>query len=103
MKTGILYRDFWDVPRIFVVRHRGVQYLFDCTFNESVEDYEEVYRVYELLAMPEDVLNGSWEGISKKAKSYLGEVPVTSVKFDSSKRRSIHAEIIDELRKARRS
>lgn len=85
------------------MQHRGLQYLFDCTFNDSVEDYEEVYRVYELSPLPEGVLNGSWDGISKKAKSYLGEVPVSSVKFDSSRRRSIDAEIIDELRKARRS
>ncbi len=97
-ESEIIYRDFWDVPRIFIVRHRGQQYLFDCSFNESVEDFEETYRVYTLPDLLEGELSGSWEGLAGRAESYLGEVLVERVNFDSSRRLSIDTRIIDELR-----
>ena len=97
-ESEIIYRDFWDVPRIFIVRHRDRQYLFDCSFNESVEDFEGKYRVYILPALSEGELNGSWECLAERAESYLGEVPVESVIFDPSRRRAIDTRIIDELK-----
>ena len=97
-ESEIIYRDFWDVPRIFVVRHHGRQYLFDCRFNESAEDCEAAYRVYTLPDLPESELNGSWEGLAERAESYLGEVAVESVIFDPSRRRTIDTRILDELK-----
>ena len=97
-ESEIIYRDFWDVPRIFVVRHRGRQYLFDCRFNGSAEDFEAAYRVYAVPDLPESELNGSWEGLAEKAESYLGEAPVESVTFDPSRRRTIDTRIIDKLK-----
>ena len=97
-ESEIIYRDFWDVPRIFVVRHRGRPYLFDCRFDESAEDFEAAYRVYTLPDLPERELSGTWAGLAGKAESYLGEVPVESVTFDPSRRRTIDTSIIDELK-----
>lgn len=96
-ESEIIYRDFWDVPRIFLVQYHGRQYLFDCRFDESIEDYEEMYQVYVLPELKEDELNGSWKDIAKKAESYLGEVPVSEVKFDPTKRYRIDTSIINEL------
>jgi hypothetical protein len=96
-ESEIIYRDFWDVPRIFIVRHHGRQYLFDCRFDESAEDFEAAYRVYTLPDLPESEVSGSWEGLAERAESYLGEVPIESVIFDPSRRRTIDTRIIDEL------
>lgn len=97
-ESEIIYRDFWDVPRLFIVLHLGRHYLFDCPFNSSVEDFEQTYHVYTFPDLPEGELGGSWEGLAEKAEDYLGEVPVTGVQFDPSKRRIIDTSIIDELR-----
>ena len=97
-ESEILYRDFWDVPRIFIVRHHGEQYLFDCAFNGSAEDFEGTYRIYALPLLSEGELSGSWKGLAERAEKYLGEVPVKSVAFDPSRRRSIDTRIIDELK-----
>jgi hypothetical protein len=97
-ESEIIYRDFWDVPRIFIVRHHDRQYLFDCRFDESTGDFDEMYRVYTLPELPESELKGSWVQLAEKAESYLGEIPISTVKFDSTKRRSIDPQIIDELR-----
>ena len=43
-------------------------------------------------------MSGSWEGLTGKAESYLGEVPVGRVDFAPGRRLSIDTRIIDELR-----
>jgi hypothetical protein len=96
-ESEIIYRDFWDIPRLFIVRHLGRQYLFDCRFNESTEDFDEMYRLYVLPELPESELRGSWVDLAERAESYLGEIPTSAVKFDASRRRSIDPGIIDEL------
>ena len=37
--ANIQYRDFYDVPRIFVADYQGRLYLFDCPFDEALDDY----------------------------------------------------------------
>jgi hypothetical protein len=93
----ILYRDFWDVPRMFIVQHDGQRYLFDCKFNQSADEYEDMYQVYALPELTENELDGSWEGLSEKAEVHIGEVLVSSVVFDPTKRRAIDPIIIDEV------
>ena len=96
-ESEIIYRDFWDWPRIFIVRHGGRDYLFDCIFNDVSEDFENTFDVYSLPDLTNETLVGSWEHLSTKATSYLGKVPVHDVVFDASKRRSIDTSIIDVL------
>jgi hypothetical protein len=93
----IIYRDFWDVPRIFIARHDDKQYLFDCKFNQSADDYEQTYQVYILSELAEDELDGSWEDLSEKAEIRIGEVLVSSVVFDPTRRRAIDPVVIDEV------
>jgi hypothetical protein len=95
--AAIVYRDFWDVPRIFIASHNDKQYLFDCKFDETAEDYPNVYQVYLLRDLAQDELNGSWASMSERAQHHLGEVLVESVIFDASKRRTIDARIFEEI------
>ena len=95
--STISYRDFYDVPRIFIATHDGTRYLFDCPFDDKLDDYSDRYRVYQLPAISEDELEGSWERFPERALSLLGEVPVAAVQFDTTKRNSINTALLDEL------
>jgi hypothetical protein len=93
----IRYRDFYDVPRIFVTTLNGKLYLFDCPFDDELEDYSERYRVYQLPADLKRKLQGSWERLSERAESLLGSVPVGKVQFDQTKRKRINTSVLEEL------
>ena len=97
-QAEITYRDFWDVPRIFIARHKSKNYLFDCEFDEITEEYPEMYQVYVLPELAPYELEGSWKDLNSKAQTHLGEIAVTSVIFDATSRQSIDVGIIDELR-----
>jgi hypothetical protein len=93
----IQYRDFWDIPRIFLAPFRGMFVLFDCVFDEKTEDYPDKYKVYTIPQFSDEELTGSWDHLSLKAQRFLGEIPVSQVCFDSSKRREIDSRVLEEL------
>jgi hypothetical protein len=93
----IRYRDFYDVPRIFIITHNGKLYLFDCPFDDELDDYADRYQVYQLAAISEDELQGSWERLPERAVSALGEIAVSDVQFDKTTRNSIDTAVLEEL------
>jgi hypothetical protein len=88
------YRDFHDVPRIFLVQVNGKMLLFDCPFDDNLDDYEDAYKVYEMPEMP---LPDDWRGLSRHALRCKGMVAVRSVTFDSTRRKHITAASLREL------
>lgn len=95
------YQGFYDVPRSFVVKHGGRQILFDCVFDDDLDDYPETYQVYLLPSLSDEELTGSWERLPERATEFLGEVPVGDVQFDSTRRREIDTAVLDALLPAR--
>ncbi|MGH9840761.1 MAG: hypothetical protein ACREEM_18440 [Blastocatellia bacterium] len=95
--ANIQYRDFYDVPRIFLVKYEGRQLLFDCPFDDELDDYSVSYRVYVMPPLSDAELEGSWENFPHLATSCLGTVPVNRVKFDPTKREAIDTSLIAEL------
>lgn len=93
----IQYREFWDVPRIFLVPYQEKWFLFDCEFDETAEDFPDYYRVYVIPKPCDEELAGSWDNLHEKAMQYLGEVLIQKVHFDSSKRREIDTGVLDEM------
>lgn len=93
----IRYREFWDVPRIFLVPYQGKCFLFDCPFNEVSEDFPDSYWVYIIPEPSEEELVGSWDKLHEKAVVFSGGVPIARVRFDPSKRREIDTCVLDEL------
>lgn len=93
----IKYRDFWDVPRIFLTTYQGKLFLFDCAFDDTVEDFHDCYKVYLLPDLGEDVLEGPWANLHALATTCFGEVPVETVHFDPSKRREINSAVLEQL------
>lgn len=95
--ADINYRGFWDVPRIFIVRHEGRHYLFDCPFDEEVEDDADDYQVYLIPEIHPGDFPKDWTTLAARAICRVGEVPVTSVQFDQTKRRQINTAIFATL------
>lgn len=93
----ILYKGFYDVPCIFVKRHKGMTILFDCPFDEVLEDDSDSYRVYLMPELSVDQLPKDWTTLAARAKQVLGEVPVSQVRFDPTRRHSVDPAIIDEI------
>jgi hypothetical protein len=94
----ITYRGFWDVPRIFLTRHNGYLYLFDCSFSEAVDDYPDDYTVFLLpTELHEENLPSDWTTLKGMAIRRLGTVPVDRVTFDPTRRKQIDAAVLDGL------
>ena len=96
-RLNIIYRGFWDVPRMFITAFEGRQYLFDCKFDDNLDDYPNGYRVYELPAITESQLNEVWDHLSNMAVTFIGVVPVASIQFDPTRRLNIDAAVFDEI------
>jgi hypothetical protein len=91
----IQYRDFYDVPRLFVVRHKNRLILFECPFDDATEDYDLVYNIYDLVSNDERVVHESdWRPLLSQDKRLLGSVPINDVQFDSTQRRSINSDVL---------
>lgn len=101
--AAIRYRDFYDVPRIFLVSYDGRQLLFDCAFDEELDDYPNEYCVYLMPPLTEADLAGSWEQLPRMAKRFLGQVGINEVQFDSTKRNFINASAINQILSSRYS
>jgi len=95
--AAIRYRDFYDLPRIFITSYNGRQYLFDCPFDDEQDDYPDSYRVYQLPALAEQDLQGSWEQLPARAGSFLGVIPVAKVQFDPTRRERVNTAVFREL------
>jgi len=93
----IRYVGFWDVPRIFLTRYKGQTFLFDCPFDEQLEDDCDSYRVYLMPELADEDLPKDWTTLHQKATGFLGEIPVSRVRFDPSRRREVELSVLDEL------
>ena len=76
------YRDFYDVPRIFVVRYDGRLLLFESLFDEQADDYTTEYDVYLLPDLADQDFKPISYELSLRAVRKLGVIPVREVKFN---------------------
>ena len=91
----INYREFYDIPRIFLTQTEKGLLLFDCEFDPEKDDYRATYKVYLMPGSIDDTAwKGSWEQLPERATKFLGDIPTTDVEFDPTLRRQINAEIL---------
>ncbi len=95
----LAYRDFWDFPRIFVVRLNDRLLLFDCPFNDPQEDFSNDFLVYELPSTFAKRLPPprSWLGLAGHG-TFVGRVPTNALSFDKTRRRSIDDAFLKALK-----
>jgi hypothetical protein len=97
-KIPFLYRDFYDVPRMLLMEYGEKVYLFDCKFDEQLDDYPDRYQVYVLRDWPpESVLSGDWGDICSP-RTFVGTAGVHELLFDSSRRECIDDKIFGRIR-----
>jgi hypothetical protein len=82
------YRDFYDVPRQLVVRHRGRTFLLDCRFDEARDEYDDEYEVFEFPDLAPDLIRDSPD-LRRFASELLGRVEVGAVRFDTTLRSKV--------------
>ena len=62
---------------------------------------DKLNRLYTHLApgtpLTSEDLAGSWHGLAKRALAPLGEVPISRVKFDATRRKEIDVTVLEEL------
>jgi hypothetical protein len=77
---------------------RGKLPLLQSAFSDTLDEYPNVYSVYELPESTEPLLAaGSWRFLEQTALTSIGEIPINAVEFDSTKRKSMNASILDPL------
>jgi hypothetical protein len=95
--AAIIYREFYDVPRVIVLTHRSRKLLLWCRFDKALDEYPAVYQVYDLPMEIDERAPTSWEDFPQKATKYLGQIPVDQLVFDTSKKAEIETDVIDSL------
>jgi len=91
------YRDFYDVPRMIILNHKGRKVLLDCKFDDALDEYPPTYKVYILPQEINEFGETSWESMPTRATKYVGEIEVKQLILDHSKRAEMDTGIIDEL------
>jgi len=87
----IRYREFYDFPRSFVISHNGENFLFDCAFDDAIDEYPNLYQIYALDAEQVTRLHdGSWAPLADPNKQ-IGTAPTSAVQFDSTRRGAVEA------------
>ena len=95
----ITYRDFYDIPRAFIVEREGQLYFFDCAFDEGRDDYPDEFHVYTLPSETRERLSaGSWSALAGSGE-LLGVIPVAQVQFDESRRHAIRESSLELVRR----
>lgn len=94
----IRYRGYWDFPRIFLVRESNRLYLFDCPFDPDLDDYPDRFTVYLLPDIPDDATPTDWTTLPGLAVRILGEVPVSAVRFDPTRRAAVANDVFGAIR-----
>ena len=96
-RVRITYRDFYDVPRMLIVNHRGLKLLLDSPFDQLKDEYSPVYQVYLLPNELNEQSLVSWVTLPQMATRRIGEIPVDRLEFDPTRRVDIDTGAIDSL------
>jgi hypothetical protein len=92
----ILYRDFWDVPRLIFVRSNARHYLLVCSFDDARDDYGDEYVVYLVPPTISVEDTKDWSDLLR-AGHRIGVIPVSQVEFDETKRKGVSARVLELL------
>ena len=96
MRQPIIYRQFWDVPRLFALEHRGDVYVFECDFDEQLDDYPPNFKVYRL---PKSTLTDFSRNAFSTNSALVGEIIVSDVKFDKTRRKEVDTDCLAKLKR----
>ena len=93
----MIYRGFYDLPRIFMARTAAGLFLFDCRFDPGADEYSETYKVYLMPPIEDKDLPADWDDLSAKASRLLGQIRTSEVKFDATVRRGVNLDVLSRF------
>jgi hypothetical protein len=99
--TPFKYADFYDVPRLIMLRYQNLLFLLASYFDEEKDDWEENYSIDLLPSWVEQKIAAlSWKVLEGDIGARrLGEISVKDVVFDHTKRQALDAAFLDEYLK----
>jgi hypothetical protein len=101
-RIPIEYGEFYDLPRQITFQSGGEWFLLRSYFDADKDEYSDVYDVYLLPFRSKDEFAAHpdfWMPLATAV--HLGQIPVTGVGLDETRRRSIDARAIEEWLSAR--
>lgn len=91
------YGEFYDVPRLIVLKYKGHLFMLGSYFNEEEDEYDDFYRIILLPSSIEETLSNSWEILFQDVGAkMIGRVPVKNVIFDPTKRKALNPHFLDD-------
>jgi hypothetical protein len=98
MTVPFRYIEFYDVPRMIVIRHLGKSLLLQSAFDERTDEYPDQYSVYLLPdQVEEQIEKGSWTFVKTVPLEFIGTIPIRAVNFDRSKRKSLDPSVLNDI------
>ena len=93
----IRYRDFYDIPRAFVIEAHGRHFFFDCPFDDVLDDYPDRYAIYSLdPSVVAELETISWSSLSERGQ-HLGDLSIHDVEFEPTRRRFVNGSVMQHL------
>ena len=91
------YVEFYDVPRLILLRHRSHLFLLASYFDQDKDDYDEHYSISILPSWVEKrIAASSWRVLGDDIGARLvGQMPVKDVVFDQTKRIALNPKFLD--------
>jgi hypothetical protein len=96
----VSHRDFYDIPHVLVVRVGARLLLLESRFDESLDDYEPDFSVYELREDAE-LPDGSWDHLTH-GLTRIASIPLGDAEFghDHEGRYALRSDAVEALREA---
>jgi len=92
------YVDFYDVPRLLILRYRDQLFLLASYFDEAKDDHDNYYTISILPSWIEQkIADSSWAILEQNIGAQrIGTIPVTEVIFDETKRKTLDPIFLDK-------
>jgi hypothetical protein len=94
---AIQYRDFYDIPHLFVVFADDERIVFESRFDQDRDEYANSFTVY-LLPPHLDLPPDSWDALTEGLEP-VATVPVSEVTFDPTRRRAVRADTVARVQR----
>ena len=96
------HQGYYDFARMFLIRRRrGWRrdwLLFECKWDEELEDFETVFHVYLLPPMLRTEIPDDLSDLSLRAVRCLGTVDERRLRFDSTRKKWVKLDVLKELK-----
>jgi hypothetical protein len=91
------YRGFYDVPQGLIATYNGRKYLFERLFDDSLDDYQDFYSVFDIGDIEVGDGESIWIKLEHSRRRFVYTIPVKDIQFDPTKRKSISASAFEKL------